>query len=252
MRFLSTMVGQAVRLRMSQYDVQSVELPLFKANKQRFAAQKMCRHLGVEVRLKGTIPDDGAMLAVSNHLGLLDPFILSSQMPVAFAAKAEIADWPIIGWICRLVGVIFVKRERRMQTSVFVDHVQERIREGIRVLVFPEGTTSNGREILPFKTGAFAAVANMKDGAVLPFFMHGVTDDGVPADGDYLKSFTWTNGRPMLYHAWDILGLPKLIFEIYVGEPIATANRDRKELARLSYEAVSKLGSLPAKVESNA
>ncbi len=255
-RFFVTMVAHAVRLRFSQRDVEQNVLPLFKADRQRKATYNLCTQLGVEIRMKGEIPKEGAMLAVSNHLGLLDPFLLSSQMPVAFAAKAEIAEWPIVGWVCKLVGVIFVKRERRMQTGMFVDQVQARIREGIRVLVFPEGTTSNGEEILPFKTGAFAAVANMEGGSILPFYMRGVTDDGQPAEGSYLDSFTWTNGKPMLHHAWDILGLRKMVFEIYVGEPIATTNRDRKELARLSYEAVSNLGRLSSnvddKVDSNA
>ncbi len=252
LRFFSTMIVEAIRLRRAQRKVDSESKPLFKANWQRKATAKLCKQLGVEVRVKGEIPQEGAMLAVSNHLGILDPFILSSSMPVAFAAKAEIGNWPIIGAICELVGVIFVKRERRMQTGVFVEQVQNRIKEGIRVLVFPEGTTSDGREILPFKTGAFAAVANMEGGAVLPVYMRGITENGEPAEGDYLNAFTWTRGKPMLHHAWDILGLRKMIFEIHMGEPITTTGRDRKELARLSYEAVSNLGSLSSNVDSNA
>ncbi len=250
LRFFATMITHAIHLRIVQRKVEPAAQPLFKANRQRKATDRLCRQLGVQVILKGEIPKDGAMLAVSNHLGLLDAFILSSQMPVAFAAKAEVADWPVIGWVCKLVGVIFVKRERRMQTGMFVEQVQERIREGIRVLVFPEGTTSDGHEILPFKTGAFAAVANMDGGAILPFYMRGFTDEGMPAEGEFLESFTWTNGRPMLSHVWDILGLRKVIFEILVGEPIATTNRDRKELAKLSYEAVSKLSHPSYTVDS--
>ena len=252
LRFFSTMVLEAIRLRRAQKGVSESDRPMFKANWQKQATRKLCRQLGIEVRVKGEIPETGAMLAVSNHLGLLDPFILSSEMPVAFAAKAEIGNWPVIGPICELVGVIFVKRERRMQTGMFVEQVQDRIREGIRVLVFPEGTTGDGREILPFKTGAFAAVANMNDGAVMPLYLRGVTNEGEPAEGDYLKAFTWMRGKPMLKHAWDILGLRKMIFEIHIGEPITTTDRDRKELARLSYEAVSNLGNLSSNVDSNA
>ena len=68
-------------------------MPMVKAKRQRRATHKLCELLNIEVRLKGEIPEDGAMLAVCNHLGLLDPFILSSQMPVAFAAKAE--NWKL-------------------------------------------------------------------------------------------------------------------------------------------------------------
>lgn len=251
-RFFSLMVRSAISLRFALRKVPADGHPMFKANAQRRATAKLCKLLGVEVRMQGEVPTDGAMLAVSNHLGLLDPFILSSQMPVAFAAKAEIAEWPVIGWICKLVGVIFVKRERRMETGRFVENVQERIREGIRVLVFPEGTTSDGRQLLPFKTGAFAAVAEMNGGAILPFYMRGITEEGEPAEGEYLKAFTWAQGKPMINHAWDLLGLRKMIFEIHVGEPITTTDRDRKELARLSYEAVSNLSNMSSNVDSKA
>lgn len=251
-RVFATMVVESIRLRRAERSVALSSRPIFKAEWQRKATHKICEQLGIDVRVKGEIPSEGAMLAVSNHLGLLDPLILSSKMPIAFAAKAEIENWPIIGSICALVGVIFVKRERRMQTGVFVEKVQHRIREGIRVLVFPEGTTGDGREILPFKTGAFAAVADMHGGAVLPLYMRGVTEAGEPAEGEYLKAFTWARGTPMLKHAWDILGLQKIIFEIHIGEPITTTDRDRKELARLSYEAVSNLGNFSSNVDSNA
>ncbi len=251
-RFFAIMVGHSVRLRIALRKVDPEEWPLFKANRQRICNGRLCDLLGVKVRIVGEIPRDGAMLAISNHLGLMDPFILSSQMPVAFAAKAEIAGWPVIGWICKLVGVIFVERDRRMQTGIFVEQVQERIREGIRVLVFPEGTTSDGKGLLPFKTGAFAAVANMEGGAILPFYMKGLTASGAPAPVQLQEAFSWAQGEPMTSHAWDILGLEKMIFEIHVGEPIATSGRDRKELARLSYEAITNLAGLPSKVDTNA
>lgn len=251
-RFFGIMVGHALRLRIALRNVPPADWPLFKANRQRICTDRLCKLLRIDVRVVGKIPEDGAMLAISNHLGLLDPFVLSSQMPVAFAAKAEIAEWPVIGWICKLVGVIFVKRDRRMQTSVFVEQVQARIREGIRVLVFPEGTTSDGRGVMPFKTGAFAAVANMEGGSVLPFYMRGLNANGEPVSDTLREAYTWSQGKPMTSHAWNVLGLPNMIVEIHVGEPIATGNRDRKELARRSHEAVINLAGLPSKVDSNA
>ena len=110
-------------------------------------------------------------------------------------------------------------------------------------LVFPEGTTGDGHQVLPFKTGAFAAVAGMDEGAVLPIFLKGVTVDGKPAEGDLLKTLIWERNVPMFTHAWKILEARKIVIEVRTGEPIGTGQRDRKELARLSYDAVVSLGN---------
>lgn len=221
--------------------VDPVARPVMRATYQQAACKKLCRILGVEVRMRGVVPAQKTLLAVSNHLGLLDTLVLASQLPVNFAAKAEIARWPVIRWICRVVGVIFVKRERRMQTGVFVEQVQKRLREGVCVLVFPEGTTSNGRDLLPFKTGAFAAVADMAGAAVLPLYLKGISVDEYPAEGAHLQHLVWNQGVPMIKHAWDLLGLRKIEMEVRIGEPIATAGRDRKELALLSFDAMASL-----------
>ena len=239
--FFVVIVSQALRLQLKMFRAGGDNRTQFAASGQQRGASALCRVLGVDVRMQGEIPSGGAILAVSNHLSLLDPFILSSQMPVSFAAKAEIANWPVIGWICRLCGVIFVVRERRMETGRFVEQVQNRIREGIRVLVFPEGTTSDGETVLPFKTGAFAAIAGMEEGAVLPLYLKGVSVDGEPVQGDRLKTLIWEKGVPMFTHAWTLLKARKIVMEVRVGEPISTTQRDRKELAQLSYDAVVSL-----------
>ena len=244
--FFVTIIAHSVRLRRRLVGVPEEERAMYAARGQQKGAEALCRVLGVKVRLSGELPEQGAMLAVCNHLSFLDPLILSSKMPVSFAAKAEIENWPVIGWIARLVGVIFVVRERRMETSRFVDQVQDRIREGIRVLVFPEGTIGDGENVLPFKTGAFAAVAGMDDGSVLPLYLKGVSIDGAPAEGELYKTLVWTQGVPLIEHAWTMLRARNIEMEIRVGEPISTKLRDRKELASISYDAVVSLGnSLP-------
>lgn len=241
-RFSFVIVWRTFLLDLKLRGVDEKDRALFRAKKQQAACAKLCRVLGVEVRVKGKVQSEGTMLAISNHLGLLDTLVLASQVPVVFAAKAEIVNWPVIGWICRVVGVIFVKRERRMQTGIFVEEVQSRLRQGVRVLVFPEGTTGNGVSLLPFKTGAFAAVAGMEDAAVLPLYLKGISVDDNPAEGEHLKHLIWSHGVPMLDHARGLLDRRKIVIEVRIGEPIATANRDRKELSRLSYDAVTALG----------
>jgi len=184
------------------------------------------------------------MLAVCNHLGLLDPWILGSQMPISFVAKAEMGRWPVVGWISRTVGIVFVERERRMQTHQFIETVRDKMREGVWILAFPEGTTSKGDDVQPFKTGAFATVAEMTDGAVLPLYINILEVDGRPADAALRERVTWADSdQSMLDNFWDMMGIKSVHVEVRVGSPLSTAGVDRKRLARDAHIAVCRLGA---------
>ncbi len=210
----------------------------YLAYRQSEASKKLCRVLGVTVAMSHPVALGKGSLVVSNHVGILDPWILASQMNVAFAAKAEMDRWPVFGWIGRSVQLIYVYRSRRMETESFVDAVQKRMRCGVGVLVFPEGTTSDGCELLPFKTGGFEAVAGMADGYVHPLYFWAEQINGVPTDANTRRQITWPEGQRMLANAWQVLGLQTIVIRIVVSDPIATRDRDRKELAVASQHAV--------------
>lgn len=214
----------------------------FRAWRQHVGCRALCRILGVRVVVEGALPGRDGALLVCNHFGVLDPLVLASQVPLAPVAKAEVADWPYVGWVCRTMGVIFVRRERRTQTISFVDTVQQRLREGVHVLVFPEGTTSGERRVMPFKTGAFEAVAGMEDGTVLPLYLDAVTVEGVPAEGAAREKVVWADSDlTFVQHVWQLLGLKQVEMRIRLGTPVSTAGRDRKELAQISHAQVRAL-----------
>lgn len=222
--------------------VPAVQRPAYRAYRQMRGCQHFCRILKLRVTTRGTLPEGGAVLAVSNHLGVLDPWVLASRLPVAFAAKAEMARWPVAGWVCRTVGILFVDRARRMQTTTFVEQVQARMHEGVRVLVFPEGTTSTGPGVLPFKTGAFEAVAGMPDGLVLPLYLHPISVNGQPVTEALRPLVTWaTSTQTMLQNYWQVFGLDEIEMEVHIGTPVPTAAHDRKALARLAQSAIEAL-----------
>lgn len=183
------------------------------------------------------------MLAVCNHFGVLDPLVVASQFPAAFVGKSELANWPAIGWVTRTFGVIFVDRSRRIRTSAFVEEVQSILRRGIRVVVFPEGTTFTGPEVHPFKTGAFEAVAGLQDGYVLPLYLAVVDADGNPASRAVRERVTWTdNSQTFVHNVAGLLRLGRVYMRVCVGEPISTDGLDRKELAARAHAAVAELG----------
>ncbi|SDY29304.1 lysophospholipid acyltransferase family protein [Citreimonas salinaria] len=111
--------------------------------------------MGLRVDRRGTpIRVEGAQVA--NHTSWLDIFVLNAFQNVYFVSKSEVASWPGIGWLARATGTVFIRRDRRearTQTELF----QKRLSEGHRLLFFPEGTSTDGRQVLPFKTTLFAA-----------------------------------------------------------------------------------------------
>ncbi len=214
----------------------------YRAHKQQVGCRAICLALQAEVRLIGDPPKRDGMLAVCNHVGLLDTVAIASVLPVTFVSKAEVEHWPYIGWVTRLVGVIFVERERKMQTGLLVERVRERLADHVDVLVFPEGTTGFGAGVRPFKTGSFAAVAGLPDAAVLPLCLKGVSVNGRSEPAFLRQVLTWTGETTMFKHAWQLLTARSIVIELHVGIPIDTRDRDRKELAQLAQEAVETLG----------
>lgn len=220
------------------------ERAAFRAWRQHVGCRLLCRILGIRVTVEGTLPERDGMLLVCNHFGVLDPLVLASQIPLAPVSKAEVREWPYIGWVCRTMGVLFVDRAQRTKAGAFVETVQDRLRHGVHVLVFPEGTTSAARTVQPFKTGAFEAVAGMPGGAVLPLHLDAVCVEGQPAEGAIRDRVVWADPNlPFVRHVWQLLSLRSVEMRLRIGEPVATAERDRKELAQHLHAAVSSLAA---------
>ncbi len=114
-----------------------------------------CRIMGLKRRVCGApTPARGAYVA--NHASWLDIFVLNASKRIYFVAKAEVAGWAGIGWLARGTGTVFIRRDRRdakRQQVIF----EERLQAGHKLLFFPEGTSTDGQRVLPFKTTLFAA-----------------------------------------------------------------------------------------------
>lgn len=107
------------------------------------------------LRLHGTpMPHHGAVVA--NHTSWLDIFVLHAAQRVTFVSKNEVAGWPLLGFLARISGTVFIERARR-SVSTQRNIVQERLEAGDRLLFFPEGTTTDGLRVIPFKTPLFEA-----------------------------------------------------------------------------------------------
>ena len=145
----------------------ALTLPFLKASKRRAAraawlhrwCRFACRVLGLRLTTTGVIPDSG--LLVCNHLSYLDIIALSSVRPSVFVAKRDVAAWPLFGWLARAAGTTFVERSRRLAAATEVAQIRAAIESGALVVLFPEGTSSDGATVLPFKSSLLqAAVAS--------------------------------------------------------------------------------------------
>ncbi len=141
--------------------IRLIELPLFGIRRPitPFITQFVCRNafriLGIGFRTSGDLmAERGAVVA--NHTSWLDIFALNARKRVYFVSKAEVANWPGIGWLARATGTVFIERDRKKakeQTQVF----ETRLKAGHKLLFFPEGTSTDGLRVLQFKTTLFAA-----------------------------------------------------------------------------------------------
>lgn len=217
------------------------------ARLQMEGARRLCRAAGFRVEVEGSsaVPTGARVLVIANHIGVLDPFIVASVFPVAWVAKSEIASWPVFGWVARCVGILFAHREQRMRTGELVDGIRERMDDGVPVAVFPEGTTSNGHALLPFKTGGFAAltdggVETAPPGLVIPAYYHAIELDGRPVSVDAREWATWSSPEGMWANLHRMLP-HRVTFRMRIGAPIPAAGHTRKSLADASQAAMQEL-----------
>ncbi len=212
----------------------------FRARAQHLGARWLCFLLGLSVEKRGNWDSVPGALVVSNHLGGLDPLALGSSQPSAFVANKKMSHWPIIGWVARQMGVFFVDRGRAREANMLVERMQRRLKAGVPVVAFPEGTTTHGDTILPFKTGVFEPVAQ-EGGHVVPVFLKLTSVSGHEGDPPQ-KIISWAGGEESFAsYGWRLLGLQDATITVRAGTPIPSKNSDRKELAHAARAAVREL-----------
>ncbi|TXT18635.1 MAG: 1-acyl-sn-glycerol-3-phosphate acyltransferase, partial [Planctomycetota bacterium] len=106
--------------------------------------------LRVQVEWQGQPPVSGCL--VSNHLSYLDIVVLGAAQPLVFVAKSEVAQWPVLGWLAQAGGTLFIERARRADVKRVSESMAYSVKQGAVVAFFPEGTSSDGQSVLPFRS----------------------------------------------------------------------------------------------------
>lgn len=152
-------------------------------------AQRLLKVFHIETKFSGKIPARG--LLACNHLSYLDILVLAAIAPCVFVAKREVKHWPVFGWFVTLAGTVFVHRERRTQAAQTVDEIQAALASGGLVVLFPEGTSSGGETVLPFKSSLLEPGVQTNHTLTAGFLRYELADGDVSEEVCYWKDMTF-------------------------------------------------------------
>jgi 1-acyl-sn-glycerol-3-phosphate acyltransferase len=206
-----------------------------RERQMRTWARAVLALMNVRVERLGTPPPRPFFL-VSNHLSYLDVLILWSQTPCSFLAKSEVARWPLLGPLTRAAGTLYVDRTRRSDVLPTLDAVRARLALDEGIVVFPEGTSSPGVTVLPFRSSLFEAAAATSGRVSLAAISYDTGDPARPAH----QHVAWWGDMEFPGHFWSLLKLPRLRACVRFGEQPVTG-ADRKALARDAHAALLRI-----------
>jgi 1-acyl-sn-glycerol-3-phosphate acyltransferase len=182
------------------------------------------------------------VLFVANHASYLDIPVLGSLLPAAFVAKAEVAEWPLIGTLARLQHTVFIER-RATRAGEQRDHLRMHLEQGQNLVLFPEGTSSIGLSALPFKSSLFSIVEDMPaDRAVTvqPISITCTELDGLPMTRAMRPFYAWYGDMEFTSHLWNVFRMGRFTVDVIFHPPLMVKDfADRKVLASACQKQVA-------------
>ena len=212
----------------------------FKAATTHRYARIVLRVLGYTLKVNGreNIPTDGRVLFVSNHMSYLDIVAISSILPSLFITSIELQRTFFLGFIPTLGGSLFVERRSKSRLLEEIRRISDTIERKHPVVLFPEGTSSNGETVLPFKMALFA-VAERSGFAVVPTCIRYHRIEGAPLSPDNRDRLFYYGGIRFFPHILQLPFVRSATLSICFQPPLPPSEgRSRKELAEASYRAV--------------
>ena len=167
---------------------------------------------------------DAGALVVSNHISWIDIYVINAWRPTPFVSKAEIRHWPVVGWLAEQLGTVFIQREKRSDAKRIMHELADRLNAGELMCVFPEGTTTDGRSMLPFHANMFQAAVSASRPVQPICIMYEDADGRQSTAPAYIDDLTLAQSLNAL-----LRGGP-LTAHVYVGAPLAPG-ADRRLLA---------------------
>jgi len=209
----------------------------------------LCLGLRMRVRVVGEPVRDRAVLFVSNHVSWADILAIGSVMPIAYVSKSEVAKWPLVGTAAKAQRTVFVDRSRRHQTSDAIAEMVQRLAGGISVVLFAEGTSSDGNRVLPFRSALVGAVKEASERAesgilIQPMSICYTGLNGIPMGRQHRPTVAWYGDLDFMPHIKALMARGAVDAVISYGEPVAAdGTADRKAMTRSLEGAVRAITS---------
>ncbi len=204
--------------------------------------RRCARLLGFDLRTHGTLSTARPTLFVCNHATYLDIVTLGATLPASFVAKAEVAGWPFFGLLAKLQRSVFVDRRPRSAGDQR-DAMQTRLECGDNLILFPEGTSSDGVRVLPFKSALFSVAEREVGGrplVVQPVSVAYSAIDGLPTGRAHMPRLAWYGEMGMAGHIWNAVGLGRISVDIVLHNPTSYVEfANRRDMARACWETVA-------------
>jgi 1-acyl-sn-glycerol-3-phosphate acyltransferase len=195
----------------------------------------LCRILGLRIMATGEPATDPALF-VANHISWHDIVVLQSLVPTGFVAKYEIRGWPLIGWMAHRGATLFIRRGKRESLLQLREAVASRLQARQNLLIFPEGTTTAGNRVAPFRTRLLEPAIEMAL-PVQPVAIHYSCKDKL------CKDLAFIGNESFVSHAWRLLGEKHIDVFVYFCRTIDSRDLERRKLGQLARtEIVEALG----------
>ena len=196
----------------------------------------LCALLRIRVRVNGFRMPDRAVLYVSNHISWADILVIGSVAPVAFVAKREVASWPLVGVTAKMQRTVFVDRGRRHQTGDAVNEIVGRVTSGTSVVLFAEGTSSDGNRVLPFRSALLGAIEDQGGGASIlmqPMAITYIGQHGLPMGHQHRPLVAWYGDLDFMPHIRAFIERGAVDAVVTYGDPVpADRDMDRKAMSK--------------------
>lgn len=211
----------------------------------RFCATAL-EGLGVELTVEGQFPARGAL--ISNHLSYIDIVVYAAMSPCVFCSKAEIANWPVVGWLAKTAETVFVERGKGGSAAKAGRGMKAAAAAGLPVVFFPEGTTTNGQEMLAFHSGLLAQAMQVEEPVTAAYIRYALEEENGPGVSVEDDVCFWGD-RSMWPHVFKFLGLRGAHAVVRVADgPIRfSADKLHRKMAAVEARiAVAEVGEVAA------
>jgi 1-acyl-sn-glycerol-3-phosphate acyltransferase len=205
--------------------------------------RRMLLILGVDLVVHGTPPEHGPVLQVANHISWLDILVMNAARPSRFVSKSDAKHWPLLGALITGAGTLYIERGSRRDAMRMVHHMAERLELGDVLSVFPEGTTSDGRALLPFHANLLQAAIAAR-APVLPVALRFVHE----RSGEPQEAPVFVGDTTLVGSIWATLSASGVRAVVTYGQPQLAQGRDRRAWA---HDLRAEVGRLLAQGPNN-